>query len=58
MFREPILYTADDEEPNCLERNFAGTDDEIACKFCGPEYWWRNYCRTEIVTIGKEDDKK
>lgn len=58
MFRELILYTADEEEPNCLECNFACTDDANACRFCGPEYGWRNYCRTEIVTIGTEDNKK
>lgn len=46
-----IVYTADNEMPNCLECDHCDHCDDG--KFCGPEYGWARYERTE--RIGRED---
>ena len=47
MERE-IIYTADNEMPVCIQcDNFDNTHN--CCKFCGPEYGWYAYKRTERI---------
>lgn len=43
-----IIFTADDEMPDCLMCDHC--DDDCDCsKFCGAEYGWAGYKRTEWV---------
>ena len=42
-----IVFTADDEMPDCLECDHCDYCDNG--KFCGPEYGWARYKRTEEV---------
>lgn len=40
-----VVYTADDEEPDCgICDNQCYSD---CCENCGAEYWWRYYEREE-----------
>ena len=40
-----VIYTADDEEPDCLMcDNYQSSD---LCSECGPEHWWHYYERKE-----------
>lgn len=50
---EKTIYTADDEEPDCMRCDHCCDSYEI-CEKCGAEYWWAKYRRTEI---DKELDK-
>ena len=44
---ERWIYTADDEEPNCMNcDHICGSQER--CNKCGPEYWWQYYERTEV----------
>lgn len=45
------VYTADDEEPNC---NLRDCYDSCDGTYCGPEYGWWKYKRTEIIKKEKE----
>ena len=47
-----IVYTADDEMPDCMVCDQC-CDDCDNGKHCGPEYGWAGYRRTE--RIGAED---
>ena len=47
-----IVYTADDEMPDCLSCDKCDGDYNCS-KFCGPEYGWAGYRRTE--RMGSED---
>jgi hypothetical protein len=38
-------YTADTEEPDCMR--CANVTEDGACEYCGPEYGWNEYYRTE-----------
>lgn len=40
-----IIYTTDDEEPDCGMCD--NQDCEHYCDRCGPAYWWLHYERTE-----------
>ena len=40
-----IVFTADDEMPDCLECDLCDYCDDG--KYCGPEYGWARYKRTE-----------
>lgn len=40
-----MVFTADDEMPDCLECDFCDYCDNG--KYCGPEYGWARYKRTE-----------
>ena len=42
-----IVYTADDETPDCLSCDRCDYCDNG--NFCGPEYGWARYKRTEEV---------
>lgn len=42
---EKIIYTADDEMPNCLDCDSCTSG--YGCPACGPEYGWNGYKRTE-----------
>ena len=39
------IYTADDEEPDCLMCDNCQNSD--LCSECGPEHWWHYYEREE-----------
>ena len=39
-----VIYTADDEEPNCGRCDSCNSN---LCNKCGPEYWWAHYRREE-----------
>lgn len=40
-----VIYTADDEEPDCLMCDHCQSSD--LCSECGPEHWWHYYEREE-----------
>lgn len=40
-----VIYTADDEEPDCLMCDHCQCSD--LCSECGPEHWWNYYEREE-----------
>lgn len=44
-----ISYTADEEEPNCLECDSCTSG--YGCSMCGPEYGWNGYIRTVKVEV-------
>jgi hypothetical protein len=48
-----IVYTTDDEMPDCM-----GCDrcDDCDGKYCGPEYGWTGYKRTEWISKGEEEN--
>lgn len=39
-----IIFTADDEMPDCMACDLC---DSCNGKYCGPEYGWAKYKRTE-----------
>lgn len=41
-----IVFTADDEMPDCMECNYC---DDCDGKYCGSEYGWARYERTERI---------
>jgi hypothetical protein len=44
-----IIFTADDEMPDCLMCDRCDHSDNG--KYCGPEYGWARYERTERIEI-------
>lgn len=40
-----VIYTADDEEPNCIMCDHG--EGSVLCDECGPEHWWHYYERKE-----------
>lgn len=45
---DKVVYTADDEEPDCGQCDNCDLDGEYFCvKSCGPEHGWYGYQRTE-----------
>lgn len=40
-----VIYTADDEEPDCLMCDNCQSSD--LCSECGSEHWWHYYEREE-----------
>lgn len=49
MLKE-VIYTADDEEPNCNRCN--NVECECLCiQNCGAEHGWYGYERSELVDI-------
>lgn len=46
---EAIIYTADDEEPNCNKCCHCDRDDYLCLEHCGPEHSWNKYERIETV---------
>ena len=45
IFDHCVIYTADDEEPDCLMCDYCQSSD--LCSECGPEHWWHYYEREE-----------
>lgn len=41
------IYTADDEEPDCMKCDNVCASDSV-CNICGPDGAWCNYKRTDI----------
>lgn len=39
-----VIYTADDEEPDCMMCDYCQGSD--LCEECGPEHYWHYYERT------------
>lgn len=48
MMGRRIIFTADDEMPDCLSCDHCDDDCDNG-KFCGPAYGWAGYRRTEWV---------
>lgn len=45
-----VVYTADDEEPDCGCCDNCDLDSEYFCvNSCGPEHGWYGYERTEYI---------
>lgn len=44
VYSNSIVYTADDEEPDC---GMCDNCDSDLCNKCGPDYWWHYYERVE-----------
>ena len=51
-----IVYTADDEMPDCLQCDGCCNDYYDCSKFCGAEYGWSGYRRTENKYTESEDN--
>lgn len=43
-----FVYTADNEEPDCMKCEHVCDSYEKFCNKCGPEYYWYNYVRIKI----------
>ena len=43
-----FVYTADNEEPDCMQCEHVCDSYEKFCSKCGPKYYWYNYVRIEI----------
>jgi len=41
-----VVYTADDEEPNCGRCDHICSPEAFCEKFCGPEHGWNRYERS------------
>ena len=50
-----IIYTADDEMPDCLCCDNCDADYNY-CNKCGAEYGWANYKRTEDRTVYRKEN--
>ena len=50
-----IIFTADDEMPDCMECDRC--DDCDNGKYCGPEYGWAGYRRTEWFAKGEKNER-
>lgn len=50
---EKIVYTADDEEPNCGRCDHLVDNDKLCIEHCSGANSWYGYQRTEYL----EDDK-
>lgn len=46
-----IVYTADDEEPNCNKCCHCDCDGYLCIKQCGSEHSWNGYERIETVEV-------
>ena len=49
-----IIYTADDEEPNCNMCCHSDGNDDICIMKCGPKHGWARY---ERIESSKENNK-
>ena len=49
-----IIYTADDEYPDCGRCDHICDRYDLCCDKCGEEYWWQYYKRTEYIKDEKE----
>lgn len=47
---ETIIYTADDEEPNCNRYDHC-CDEDYCLKQCGAEHGWNGYERIERLEV-------
>lgn len=47
--RERVIYTADEEEPDCGQCDNCDGSILDCSKFCGPEHGWHGYQKTEYV---------
>lgn len=45
-----IIYTVDDEEPDCNRCDYCDEDDYYCIKRCGAEHGWNGYERIEYVS--------
>ena len=51
-----IIYTADDEEPDCMICDYCECDPAEYCSNCGPEGWWQNFKHTEWLSNRSKKD--
>lgn len=49
-----IVFDADMEEPGCCRCDYCCKNEE-ACEYCGAEYGWYGYRRTEYLETEDED---
>ena len=49
-----IIYTADDEEPDCGRCDHVCDSDNLCMDYCGPEHGWARYVRTDLVMTDRE----
>ena len=54
--KSSIIFTADDEFPDCLKCSYV---NECSGENCGPEHFWARYCRiTNIKDVINNVSKK
>lgn len=49
--KSSIIFTADDEFPDCLKCNYV---DWCNGENCGPEHFWARYCRIVDIRGGQK----
>lgn len=52
-----IIYTVDDEEPDCNRCDYCDEDDYYCIKRCFAEHGWNGYERSECVSDENEFKK-
>ncbi len=50
-----IIFNADMEEPDCCRCDNCCRNEKV-CDYCGPEYGWYHYERTEYLEPEDEDE--
>lgn len=53
-----IVYTADDEEPNCGRCDHVVDNDKWCMKHCGGANSWNGYERTEYLGGGMKNENR
>ncbi len=48
---EGVIYTADDEEPDCGCCDHIDGPDDFCVKWCGPVHCWNGYSRTVYESV-------
>ena len=51
---EEVIYTADDEDPDCGRCDHFDAHDEFCAKWCGPDHCWNEYRRTVCESVEGE----
>lgn len=49
-----VVYTADEEDPDCGRCDNICESDKLCASICGPEHGWNGYCRTEMIGGDKD----
>lgn len=48
--KDQVIYTADDEMPDCIQCDNCDQSATFCCNSCGAEHGWFSYRRTAILS--------